>query len=198
MIYLVKFLPPNKLKMWYCFEGCDRVGKTTQCRLLAEKIGATIISVPDRNGTTGQLINSYLTNKDVTMHPASLHLLFTLNRWEITTQMEKMNNHVITDRWSASGIIYSISRGLETEWCQNAETYLPQPDLTIWLDADPEVLQTREGWGVEREETIDKQTRIRYEYQKFFENKENVIRIDVSHKNVHEIHEEILSKLNYK
>ena len=52
--------------------------------------------------------------------------------------------------------------------------------------------------GVEREETIDKQTRIRYEYQKFFENKENVIRIDVSHKNVHEIHEEILSKLNYK
>jgi len=182
--------------MWICFEGGDRVGKTTQSRLLKKYLNDCIlIGVPDRSGPSGVIIHQYLTEK-CHMDPHALHLLFTVNRWEIMNQIREAQmkgQWVITDRWSGSGITYSMARGLDYDWCEEVEKTLPQPDLTIWLDMNPEELTKREGWGEEREETLEKQIAVREAYQKYFSNKKKVLKIQVENKSIDEVHQEIIS-----
>ncbi|KXJ78676.1 hypothetical protein RP20_CCG003856 [Aedes albopictus] len=65
-------------------EGCDRAGKTTQCKRIVESLissghKAKFMNFPDRTTQCGALINSYLTNKD-NFTDEGIHLLFTLNR----------------------------------------------------------------------------------------------------------------------
>jgi dTMP kinase len=75
------------------FEGCDRAGKTTQCkrlveRLLSQNIRAKFMNFPNRTTKTGQIIDEYLRNKtDLT--DEGIHLLFTVNRWEARNEMER-------------------------------------------------------------------------------------------------------------
>ena len=92
-------------------EGCDRVGKSTQCRLLVEAlkrmgIGAQLMSFPsqlppknfprarpftktsppptivDRSTAIGQQIDNYLS-KRLELEDHTVHLLFSANRWEM-------------------------------------------------------------------------------------------------------------------
>jgi dTMP kinase len=69
------------------FEGCDRVGKSTQCRRLVEAleksgINAKMMSFPNRKTTIGTQINAYL-NSEINLEDHSVHLLFAANRWEM-------------------------------------------------------------------------------------------------------------------
>lgn len=76
------------------FEGCDRAGKTTQCKKLVERLKLKNINVkfmnfPNRQSEfTGKIINDYLRNKN-DLSDEAIHLLFTANRWEVKNQMEK-------------------------------------------------------------------------------------------------------------
>lgn len=165
------------MALWLNLEGPDRVGKTTQCQLLAERLQARgiqvrVFRVPDRTGHTGQIIHEYLQgNSDAgAIHLRQLHMVFTLNRWEMMREIERClgeNIWVITDRWSASGIAYSVARGLPMDWCSKVEEGLPQPNMTFYLDANPMELQERPGWGEEREETLDMQMRVQEAYHMY-------------------------------
>lgn len=86
------------------FEGCDRVGKSTQCRRLVDAlktsgIEAEMMSFPsksrfcssdnygsiscvDRSTAIGRQINAYLSN-EIELEDHSVHLLFAANRWEM-------------------------------------------------------------------------------------------------------------------
>ena len=68
------------------FEGVDRCGKSTQCRLLVQTlqsrgIEAELWRYPDRTTAIGQMIDKYLQSQ-TDMDDASIHLLFSANRWE--------------------------------------------------------------------------------------------------------------------
>jgi len=165
------------MAFWLNLEGPDRVGKTTQCQLLAERLQARgiqvrVFRVPDRTNQTGQIIHEYLQGNGSAIELRQLHLVFTLNRWEIMREIERCLEAgiwVITDRWSASGIAYSVARGLPMDWCSKVEEGLPQPNMTFYLDANPVELQEREGWGQEREETLDMQMRVQEAYHMYFD-----------------------------
>ena len=43
---------------------------------------------PDRSTVIGQTINSYLTN-GIDMDDHAIHLLFSANRWELSTKMKE-------------------------------------------------------------------------------------------------------------
>lgn len=144
-------------------EGLDRAGKSTQVERLATELNATTIKFPERTTAVGVMINSYLAQSS-DLDDRAIHLLFSANRWEradfITTTIEKGEN-IVCDRYAFSGIAYSVAKGLPYSWCRNPDVGLPSPDLTLFLDLNAETAAARGGYGEERYERLDVQTKVR-------------------------------------
>lgn len=124
-------------------EGTDKVGKTTSAlqlvsKLREEGLSAVYISFPKRQTRIGQLINLYLQNK-LSLDDHCIHLLFAANRWEYSCKIQlllKSSINVIVDRYSFSGIAYSLAKeknNLDEEFCKMTEKGLPKPDLVCCL-----------------------------------------------------------------
>ena len=97
---------------------------------------AVLIKFPNRETTTGKLLNEYLNSK-LTVDDRSLHLLFAANRWEEAQRINRLISHgvtVIADRFSYSGIAYSVAKKVPIEWCINSEIGLPIPDAIFYMD----------------------------------------------------------------
>lgn len=66
------------------FEGLDKAGKTTHCKLLYNNLKKNhktqLIHFPVRNSATGVAIDSYLKSK-IDLAAEASHLLFSANRW---------------------------------------------------------------------------------------------------------------------
>lgn len=120
--------------------------------LIADGRRAEYINFPDRTTECGALINSYLVNqKDFC--DETIHLLFTMNRWEAMKKMEKMLRDGITlivDRYAYSGVAFSAAKGLDLKWCKAPETGLLKPDLVLLLTMTAEAIANRGGFGNER------------------------------------------------
>ena len=186
-----------------CFEGLDRSGKSTQVKLLNESLNqqkensSTIIRFPDRTTLIGQQINAFLSGKQE-ISSEVMHLLFTANRWELKTKIiETLNQgiNVIIDRYSYSGIAYSVARGLDYKWCSAPENGLPKPDVVFFLTVDNEnTIMNRKDFGNEIFEKPEIQKKVKEVYQtKLIE--KNWIEINSS-MSIDSIHELILNKTN--
>ncbi|XP_072950271.1 thymidylate kinase isoform X3 [Typha angustifolia] len=129
-------------------EGLDRSGKTSQCSNLLSYLRGTGLSVeawrfPDRSTSIGQLISAYLANESQ-LDDKAIHLLFSANRWEKRALMEnklKSGITIVVDRYSYSGVAFSVAKGLDMGWCMALEMGLIAPDLVIFLDIPPEPLK---------------------------------------------------------
>lgn len=151
-------------------EGLDRSGKSTQTIRLLEKIkelkgenAAKLIRFPDRTTTIGKMIDSYLKSH-ADLDDNAIHLLFSANRWELASQIEadlKLGTILICDRYAYSGIAFSAAKGLSFEWCLSPDIGLPAPDLVLFFDISPEVAQDRGGYGDERYEKKEMQSKVR-------------------------------------
>lgn len=159
-------------------EGLDRSGKSTQCELLCkhiEKQGkkAKYVKFPDRTTPTGIMINSYLTNQ-AQLDDHSVHLLFSANRWETASGLRKDIEDgiwVVIDRYSYSGAVYSAAKRnpeLSLQWAWAPELGLPQPDVVFFLDISATDAAARGGYGEERYENEQMQTRVRRLFQEIF------------------------------
>lgn len=131
---------------------------------------AKYINFPDRTTECGGLINSFLTNKK-DFNDETIHLLFTLNRWEAKNEMEKMLNDGVTlivDRYSFSGVAFSVAKGLDIDWCKAPEAGLLKPDMVLMLNMTALAISKRGGFGDERFvkifQTIFHQFFFSYEY----------------------------------
>ncbi|XP_026477950.1 thymidylate kinase-like [Ctenocephalides felis] len=153
-------------------EGCDRSGKTTQCKklveyLLSKNVPSKYINFPDRSTHIGKLINSYLSSKE-DLDDHVIHLLFTANRWEANKNMLNLLNQgttLIVDRYSYSGVAFSSAKGLNLEWCKSPEIGLPKPDLVLLLTMTEEAIARRSGYGNERYETPELQKKVMKNFQ---------------------------------
>lgn len=158
------------------FEGCDRAGKTTQCRKLVEKLReqdkqVKFMNFPNRTTQSGQIINAYLQNKE-NLTDEGIHLLFSVNRWEVRNEMEKelkAGTTIIVDRYSYSGVAYSAAKGLDFEWCKTPEKGLLKPDLVIYLTLTSEAMARRGGFGNERYETTEIQRKVGKMFERMIE-----------------------------
>lgn len=152
------------------FEGCDRVGKSTQCSMLVEylkKEGHTVelFRFPDRSTEIGKTIDAYLQNK-ANLNDRMIHLMFSLNRHECSAKIVEALNAgktVVCDRYCFSGAAYTMAKSTEYEydWCVMPDIGLPAPDLVLFLDMDVTKAAERSEYGGERYERIDLQKRIR-------------------------------------
>ncbi|KAH8401379.1 hypothetical protein KR009_005039 [Drosophila setifemur] len=154
-------------------EGCDRTGKSTQTRLLAELfkskgIPTANMHFPERSSSIGQVINGYLTNsKDLS--DEVIHLLFSANRWEQTKQMRQQllaGITLIVDRYSYSGVAYSAAKGMDFDWCYAPERGLIKPDAVFYLKVAAEDLSKRKEFGEERYEKVEFQNRVSAEFDR--------------------------------
>ncbi|GAA5987635.1 hypothetical protein JCM5350_001903 [Sporobolomyces pararoseus] len=156
------------------FEGLDRSGKSTQVKKLCQRLerqGKKVkqIGFPDRTSPTGILINNYLTQKDTKLSDEAIHLLFSANRWEKAEEIKRdliEGTTVICDRYAFSGIAFSHIKGLNWEWCKSPDIGLPLPDLILFLSLSLETSQSRSGFGQERYETLEIQTKVRKVFEK--------------------------------
>lgn len=155
------------------FEGGDRCGKSTQCQMLQNAlndIGYTqteIMRFPCRDSTIGKLISNYLSRNVEIDNPESVHLLFSANRWELSSTIrEKLESGtiLILDRYIASGIAFSMAKGLSKEWCISPDSGLPAADITFYLELPAEQAALRKDYGNERYEKVSFQNHVSIAY----------------------------------
>ncbi|XP_037089132.1 thymidylate kinase-like [Pollicipes pollicipes] len=159
-------------------EGIDKAGKSTQARRLVEALAARgrpahLLRFPERSTRIGQLINEYLSGgggggDDRAADDRPIHLLFSANRWELLPRMRRLlaeGVSLVVDRYAFSGAAYSAAKpGLTLDWCRQPDVGLPQPDLVLYLDLAPAEAARRAGFGAERYETHDFQSRVADNY----------------------------------
>lgn len=152
-------------------EGLDRAGKSTQVERLATHLNARAIKFPDRTTAIGGMINSYLAQTSE-LDDRAIHLLFSANRWECVASIQTAianGENLVCDRYAFSGIAYSVAKGLPYEWCQRPDIGLPLPDLTLFLDLDAKTAAARGGYGEERYEKLEFQTKVRNAFRRVSE-----------------------------
>ena len=178
------------------FEGCDRCGKTTQCKKLVEYLNENnkptkLQRFPDRTTAIGSVCNDYLANK-CELEDHAVHLMFTANRWEAVPKMMEVINSgtsLIIDRYSYSGVAFtSAKKGLELEWCKNPERGLPKPDLVLYLSLSAEEAAKRGSYGEERYDETNFQKRVAANYDTLRE--PSWVVVDAN-KTIEALHEEL-------
>ena len=119
---------------------------------------------PDRSTVIGQTINSYLTN-GIDMDDQAIHLLFSANRWELSTKMkEKLDAGItlVVDRYAYSGVAFSASKkSLSLEWCKTPDEGLLAPDIVLFMDLTVDQAMERGDFGNERYEKEEFQRTVR-------------------------------------
>jgi dTMP kinase len=142
-------------------EGGDNVGKTTQARIIADSIGAVVVSEP---GVTplGERVRSILLDPktaadkrtEVFLHAAARAQLIPA---AIMPQLEA-GVHVVSDRSWVSSAVYQQAQGVDAEDIEMVNRFAigeyVNPDLLIILDADPQVVKSRSVQPPDRYEQL--------------------------------------------
>jgi dTMP kinase len=131
-------------------EGIDKAGKGTQCKLLYNAIrkagmDCIILDFPDYSTPIGKEIRLFLDGRRSYSKEVQ-HLLLSVNRWEKKEDIEKIRQNgtiIILDRYYQSNLVYGLSHNLDLNWLINLDKGLPQEDLVIILEIDPETSYRR-------------------------------------------------------
>ena len=160
--------------LFIVFDGMDGTGKTTQMRLLAERLTAkgirTVLTAEPTGSPDGQALRRALSGKE----PASqsrMAALFLLDRIGHNEEIEAWlaeGKTVISDRYYYASMAYQ-GEGDAFEWVARMNLDCPgirRPDGFILLDMNPEdsmarIRQNRTTDELEIYETVEKQEKIR-------------------------------------
>lgn len=142
--------------LFVAFEGVDRSGKTTQLRLLAERLGDKheVVVTREPGGTpVAEAIRVLLLADDVDMSARCEALLFAAARADhvertIRPALER-GAVVLSDRFVDSSLAYQgVARGLGVEDVERVNMWATDgviPDLTIMLDLPTGTTTQRDG-----------------------------------------------------
>lgn len=153
----------NKSK-FITFEGIDGCGKSTQVKMLVEKLeqlGVDVITIREPGGTRiSESIRDILLYRDThELGERTESLLMTASRAQLTKEVIlpalSKGTWVIADRYADSTLAYQGGgRKIDVDWLEKLNqyaTYETIPDLTFFIDILPDE-------GVRRQKT--KQDRI--------------------------------------
>ena len=134
------------------FEGLDQSGKQTQAERLRDRLTAAgrtvrLLSFPSYDTHIGGEIGRALKGeRDYAAD--TMQLLYVANRFEWKPVIERelaKGTVVVCDRYLASSVAYGEAFGLDGTWLSEIQRYLPQPDLTVLLDIEPQVSASRKA-----------------------------------------------------
>jgi dTMP kinase len=158
--------------MLIAFEGLDQSGKETQAQQLREQLREAghkvrLLSFPDYGTSIGEEIARALQGERE-YGPDVMQLLFVANRHERREAiLEWIAGGLILlcDRYRASSIAYGEAQGLDAQWLDDIQRFLPLPDLTIYVDIAPETAAKRKAHDRDRyERDLSLLARVRASY----------------------------------
>lgn len=142
----------NMRPLFVALEGIDACGKGTQAERLRAKLKGTLFSFPDYRTPIGGLIDGHLKRRwrteglDHAKEALVFQALQSANRLERATDLATElaeGRPVVADRYTMSGVVYGAADGRGRAYLEDLHRYLPQPDVWILLDIDPEVSAER-------------------------------------------------------
>lgn len=171
------------------FEGIDGSGKSTQAKLLIERLNSNSIEtcfVREPGGTkiSEEIRNILLDDRAEEMSSRTEALLMCASRAQLTKNIIipelKSGKWVIADRYSDSTLAYQGGgRGIDLDWLvrlNNFATFGIEPDVTFYIDIDPNIgLQRRKNISADRIESagLEFQNEIRNKYLEIIDNFSN-------------------------
>jgi dTMP kinase len=135
--------------LFIAFEGPEGSGKSTQIRLLRQKLceeGLEPVVTREPGGTpASDAIRAVLLDPDLSINPLSEFLLYSASRSqhveEVIAPALQAGRLVISDRFAGASVAYQgYGRGLELSFIHDLTARVTgsiRPHLTILLDLDP-------------------------------------------------------------
>jgi dTMP kinase len=164
----------NKKGAFICLEGLDGSGKTTQAKLLTEKLRKSHSAVYTAEPSRGK-IGTYIRNRclygEKRLSTVVEALLFAADRIEhIETEVFPALNEgklVISDRYVYSSLAYQGAAGLSLDWIEKVNEHALKPDLAVFIDVDPKTVMRRLKPKTSVMENMETQQKVRDVYLKF-------------------------------
>lgn len=136
---------------YIAFEGGEGSGKSTQARLLAERLGAVLTREPGATGLGAQLRALLLEPGGAPVAARAETLLMAADRAQHLAEVVgpglEQGRHVVSDRSAYSSLAYQgggRQLGVEAVWQINDWALDGRwPDLVVLLDVDPVVANER-------------------------------------------------------
>jgi len=157
-------------------EGLDGSGKTTQAKLLVNRLKqsrkAVYTAEPSR-GKIGMFIRKQILYAEKRPPVCVEGLLFAADRidhMQREVQPALENGHlVVCDRYIYSSLAYQGGEGLGLDWIQTINEYALKPDLALFIDVSPETVLNRLRRKKSLMENLDTQRKVREVYLNFAE-----------------------------
>lgn len=135
------------------FEGLDGAGTSTQVsharKWLTESGVAVEVTREPSSGPIGALIRTVIEGR-TTLDARSLALAFAADRCDHTYNEHNgiritldSGRWVICDRYVLSSFAYQTNALVPIDWLRSINQYALQPDLTVFVDTEPEVCVQR-------------------------------------------------------
>jgi dTMP kinase len=174
----------SKKGIFIVIEGLDGSGKTTQAKLLAEKLSNShkvLLTAEPSNGKIGTFIRNSFLYEQTRLPTEAEALLFAADRIEhMQAELKPALDDgkiVLCDRYVYSSLAYQGSAGLSLEWIKTINARAIQPDFSLFLDVCPDRVLERLRRKKSVMETLETQQKVREIYLKYVE-KGELIRID--------------------
>lgn len=123
-------------------EGLDGAGKTTIAHKLLEALRRCGYDSVYTYEPYHSDIRKIFESGTMKLTPAVEALLMVADRYahyeEVIKREVELGRIVILDRYKYSTLAYQGAAGVPVEWLRELQKYLPDPDLSIYLDIDPE------------------------------------------------------------
>lgn len=135
--------------MLIAFEGGEGSGKSTQARLLAERLGAVLTREPGAT-TIGARLRELVLDPDADLDARTEALLLAADRAqhvaEVIGPALAKGDDVVTDRYLYSSLAYqAFGRGLDLQAVRSLSAFAaaPEADLVILITVSPAVRAQR-------------------------------------------------------
>ncbi len=140
------------------FEGGEGCGKSTQARLLAERLGAVLTHEPGDTAIGAEIRSIVLAAEDNGLVDRAEALLMAADRAQHVATVVRpalgAGRHVVTDRYLASSVAYQgDGRGLGADVVRDLSLWAADgllPDLVVLLVVDDVEARARIGRGRDR------------------------------------------------
>jgi dTMP kinase len=189
--------------MFIVLEGIDYSGKSTQAKMLYERLSKesdVVATFEPTDGSIGKMIRLVLRH-ELKLDNMSLQALFVADRAEhiksLIEPMEKEKKIIVCDRYFFSTFAYGAASNLDVEWLKAMNSKFPVPDITFFIKVDPAEAIKRMESKVAKADLFEKKEileKVSLEYESFAKEYKNYFVID-GNKSIGEISDAIYTKV---